>query len=341
MKFELTRDDRDRFLRAFTPPFTWSAAAQAYEELRFWRVLREEPGRVLLQHGTGAVAELTRRGDTIVTLQLHEGPAAEPFVRTYGFQPTDEERARVQRFLTRGARLEAALSEAFPRLLGVVELPADALMGGQRRRFSIGTGGILEVDVDRDGAIRACRWLTGGRALDVFLNHLEQKHWAVPDYPGNPVRVRSPEEADLFLAVQKGEPLERREVAGRHEVLARVPEGRYRFVFELTPGADRSPCLDPADLVLFASRVERELPATPADTTPRRRVRHRELLRMAAWGLREAIRFVPPGEELPPLGIYHTRAGEFFRMTNPERFRPAALEASAQRLEALAERWSP
>src|SRR5690606_33555886 len=131
---------------------------------------------------------------------------------------------------------------------------------------------------------RGHRWHTGGAALDLMNAAVTERRWEVKQFPGNPVRVRSAQEAELFIAVQKGDPMERREVGGRLEVLAHIPEGRHRFVFELTPGAALPPSLDPADLVLFAARVEGELPAKPSeDTTPRRRARHAELLRLAAW----------------------------------------------------------
>jgi hypothetical protein len=205
---------------------------------------------------------------------------------------------------------------------------------------------VLEIDV-ADDAIRGHRFLVGGDALDAIESALTQAEWSVPAWPGGTIHARTPAEARLFVAVQKGDWVDSRERDGHIEALAATPEGRrvFRFrvdgpasgPFDFGPGT--SPCLDPAVLLLFGSTTESahaHPEKVPADLRPR----VAEKIRLAAAGLREATRFAAPGTDLPPTDIYGSKVGTFLRQSQPERFRTANLLAGAARLDALASRWS-
>ena len=157
------------------------------------------------------------------------------------------------------------------------------------------------------------------------------------------VEARTPEEARLFVAVMRGQIVAERWGDGL-EVLAYTPEGTRRFVFAVDRRADApldfgpgtSRCLDAAELVLFASRVERELPERPVQA----RAVHGRLLALASAGLLEAVRFVPPGEERVPTGVFHNQIGDHLRATQPDRFTLPHLLDEAARLDALAREWA-
>ena len=346
--FRLSHDDRAAFLADFEPPFRWSRL-NCGECLRFWHVIHMEPGRILLQHGTGAVAILTRQDDLVSRVELVEGEAAEPHLRNHAFQVGDDLRERFRRALTVGRPAYAAMKAAATPSSGVTALDRIVEPDGKERwRYRASWGGVLEVRVDTDGAVLGHRWHTGGEALDLLIAHQTARFWEVPCFPGKPVEARTPAEVRLFVAVLRGTVLASRDRTGLLEVLTQLPEGRRRLFFRVERpevagrhqlGTGTSRALDPADLLLFAARVERELPAEPAEALPERREYHHDILLLAAAGLRQAARFIPEDQDLPPLGVYHTRAGELLRMTRPDRFRREVLLADADRLEVLAGRW--
>lgn len=312
---------------------TWAARRDDDEALRWWQIVREEPHLVLLRHGTNAFYELGLVGGKIASARFIEGAEAISTARAWAFRPSDAQRAlAAQAFVVGGA-------------VGKLP-PVFAELGGAppgRRRFDVERSGVVDVGVAGD-RVRDVRWLTGGDALDALDAAAEAKRWDVPE-ARPPVDVRTAEEARLYVAVMSGDLVaERSRPDGAFEVLARTPDGprRYNFVVAdpsrteaLDFGAGTSGCLDPASFVLFASQLEKALPAPGTGVPAQRPVLARKLA-LAAAGLREAVKFIPPGQDLPPLGGYRTRAGEFLRETSPARFRRQHLLDEAARLELLA-----
>lgn len=327
MSYTLVPDERERFLRDFATPLSWQAYLADEELRRSWPVLFEGPGQTLLRHGSGAVASLRLQGDRVYEAKLVEGAEARALLGRHGFRPGAEIRARVDRALTRGRPVDEALNAAFPRRLGVQEL-----RGGPpgSRLYRVSDQGVLELQVDEAGALRSFTWRVGAQALDALDAHDAEAMWAVPAFPQADLPVRTPAEAALFLRVQRGEELARRREGARLRILARTPEGRRVFTF--LPGREGgdndlgegcSPVLDPVELMLFAANV-REKGGDPA------------LLTLAAAAARQAARFVPPGASAPPVEALHTAAARLVLSRQPERLSPAALEALAEELEAMA-----
>ena len=97
-------------------------------------------------------------------------------------------------------------------------------------------------------------------------------------------------------------------------------------------GAAPSALLDPADLVLFAARVERELPQTLDGLGKPLLRRHLRDLELAAEAVDEANKFVPRRAAAIPREAFTTAAARWLYDREPERFSRAALLALADRL---------
>lgn len=166
--------------------------------------------------------------------------------------------------------------------------------------------------------------------------------WDVPAFPGSPFRVRTANEAHLFVDVQGGEVVDSRIVDAEFQVLASVRGEPRVFGFRLDEPAPlepwdlgEAPCtvLDPAELVLYAARVERELPEPPSDVR-----HHARRLRLAAAALREVVRLVGPSGSLPP-DLFRSATGRVLAEDEPERFAPGHLLRESARLRTLADVW--
>ena len=343
----LHEDERNEALVVFEPPFDWGFL-RTHEVLRRWHVFLEDTHRVLLLHSSGAVQELTLDPSGRATRrELLEGAEAEAVLRREGFPVSDAHRVWVQGSLKRGTPLEAALDAKFPRRIGLHRLrTAESTL----HRYRFGLDGALEVRVDDEGRVRTTRILTDSDAFDAIAEHDHRTLWDLPDFPMNPIPARTMAEARLYVEVQKGT---WRETEEREEGLAVrvfIPEGARCFVFDIADrtladpldfGPGRSACLDPTDLVLFASRVERDLPSDPDLLPPGGPARVVRRIRQAAEGLRQVLRWIPDGADLPPEdGLYLTLPGTFFRKKHPERYRRDHLVAEAARLDELAEIWA-
>lgn len=327
--------DHDRALVSewFPVGGTWASRRDDDEAMRWWQIVREEPHLVLLRHGTNAFYEMALVGGQIASTRFIEGAEAISTARAWAFRPNDAQRALAAQTFVVGSTV-SKLPPVFEELGG-------APTG--RRRFDVERSGVVDVGFVGD-RVRDVRWLTGGDALDALDAAAEAKRWDVPE-ARPPVEVRSYEEARLYVAVMSGDLVaERVESDGAFHVLARTPEGPRRYAFVVADpsrtealdfGAGTSSCLDPASFVLFASQVEKLLPA-PGKGVPSQRPVHARKLALAAAGLREAVKFIAPGEDLPPVGGYRTRAGEFLRETSPARFKRQHLLAEAARLDVLA-----
>ncbi len=169
------------------------------------------------------------------------------------------------------------------------------------------------------------------------------KEWDAPAFPGGRLDVRTANEANLFVDVQRGAPIDTRIDGDTFQILAETPEGRRLFSFWLQGGnppdaADlgdgTSTALTPLDLVLFGSRVERELPDPPARTR-----HHARRLHLGASALRQAARFAGDGDALPE-SAFAGPMGKRMYLDDPDRFQKAALLAQADRLDALAAQWA-
>lgn len=330
---ELSEHDRALVGEWFPVGGTWAARRDDEEALRCWQIVREEPHLVLLRHGTSAFYELGLVDGKIASARSIEGAEAISTARAWAFRPCDAQRAL--------AATTFVVSGAVGRLP-----PVFAELGGAppgHRRFDVERSGVVDVAIVGD-LVRDVRWLTGGDALDALDAAADARRWDVPD-ARPPVDARTLEEARLYVAVMSGDIVaERLDAQRAFHVLARTPDGprRYSFVVAdparteaLDFGTGTSPCLDPASFVLFASQLEKALPAPGAGVPAQRPVLARKLA-LASAGLREAVRFIAPGEDLPRLGGYRTRAGEFLRETAPARFRRQHLLDEAARLELLA-----
>ena len=120
--------------------------------------------------------------------------------------------------------------------------------------------------------------------------------------------------------------------------LALRGEGPVRMWVE-SLGEGTSPCLGPVSLVLFASRVQEDIPERPEDTTEGRVQFWQKRLRQALAALDQAERFFPEGEDLLPLDAADNRVAEFALRTRRERFGRTAIEGDRAALRALLEQW--
>jgi hypothetical protein len=314
MEFTLADGDKREFEEAFQAPFDWSRLV-GDESLRFWRVIAQTRRSLQLMHGTGAVAELTLDGDRVTEVRLLEGAAAERVVRASGFPATDELRRRVNDAFRVGRPIDEAVRAAFRH--PVAELPPREDV----RCFRSPEGALVEVRV-RAGQVAGVRLRTGGDALDVLREAATAALWDVPPFPGPTLAARTPAEARLFVAVARGTWVAAREAGFELEVLAHLPEGPRRLRFSIASAIDRgdtdfgsgtSRILDPADLLLFAERTEREAPAAEKAVGVARTAAQ---LRLAAAALREAARFNAPGDA-PPAACFLTPASRRMFATQP------------------------
>jgi len=207
-------------------------------------------------------------------------------------------------------------------------------------RVAFGWDGAIDV-LHVGDRVMSNSWVTGEAAIRAYELYDEAKLWAVPAWPRNPVSVRTPDEARLYCAVNTADIEAERGDGQRLQIRARTPTSRYLFVFAVDgPQAHgTSRVLDAADFVLFASAAETALPGSPSDTTAQRRGVHAKNLRLATLGLLEALKSIPEGEDITPLGIYLTRAGEFTRMHYPDRFRRSTIEQRTRQLQAIETEW--
>jgi hypothetical protein len=170
MPFELADGDLREFRKIFRPGVIWPALREDHEAMRYWHILNESSGEVLIQHGTGAVAFLTIEGERIAGVDLRQGREAESVLREIGFRVSHEQRRRGKKFLRPGSHVDEAMAEGWPRGYALATLPP--VPSGERRtriRYRLSWGGVLEIEADHDGrVIRHC-WREGGDALDILL----------------------------------------------------------------------------------------------------------------------------------------------------------------------------
>jgi hypothetical protein len=170
--FRLSEDDRKEFRGTFLTGRKWSRLRDDGELMRFWHVLREEPGRVLVQHGTGAVAFISIEDDRISRVRIAEGPEAESILRGKGFRISRETRRRAGKFLRHGRRAADAMQEAWPGGLGYEELSVERAGDGKLYRYRFSWGGLLELKTDANDRIRDYSLIEGGAALDTIREEL-------------------------------------------------------------------------------------------------------------------------------------------------------------------------
>jgi hypothetical protein len=331
MDFVLADGDRASFEDAFRAPFLWSRA-DGDEALRGWRVLDDARDALHLMHGTGAVALLRRKGDTVLSVSFVEGAAAEVLVRRWGFPAPDDLRRRVRAAFRAGRAVDEAIREAFRH--PVTELPAR----GGLRWIRTPEGAIVEVSAP-EGRVAHARLRTGGEALDLLREAAAAARWAVPRVEGPALAARTLAEVRLFVAVQRGTWVEARAEGHALSVLAHLPEGRRVLSFTVADPADgpdtafgpgTSAILDPAELLLFGERVAREAAVGvwgPGKT--------RAALQLAAAALREAARFNGPDGQ-PTAATFQTPAARQLFATQGPRFQAPALLARADALDAAA-----
>ena len=341
MTYSLELSDRERLERDLTPPLSWRAVQADSELLRYWRPLHERPDQVLLHSASGAVVRLTRVGDKITATQVIEGAEARKLLAQHSLRPSAETSARVSRLLRRGEPFEAAVNAAFPRRLGVSELSVRGRGGA--RQLRVGNEGVLLISTDTQDKIVSVAWLVGAEAMDAIEAHEAEARWTAPPFPQQDLPARTPAEAALFVQIQRGEILDQRRVGPTLQVLASTPEGRRLFTFttaqplDLGPtdlGFGRSRCLDPVELLLFASTTLEEQLAHPERGDAAR-------LRLAAAAAAQAARFVEPGAAAPAADTLRSAVSRHLLQRQPERLRPDALDALARRLNQLADGLSP
>jgi hypothetical protein len=158
-----------------------------------------------------------------------------------------------------------------------------------------------------------------------------QLDWDNIPTPDAPLRARSLGEAVLYLRVRGAVLLASRyrERDGQLTVAAQHHGALVLFSFQVREAGEPDPLwlggsapstlLDPADLVLFASRIEREL-ASPPD------------LQLAAEAVAEALKFIPPGQQHVPRECLCTAAARRLYDLDPDRFSRRRLLALADRL---------
>ncbi len=170
MPFELADGDLQEFREIFRPGVIWPALREDHEAMRFWHILSESSGVVLIQHGTGAVVFLTIEGEQIAGVDLRQGREAESLLREKGFRVSREQRRRGKKVLRPGRKVEEAMAEGWPRGYGLEALrPVPAGEGHTFIRYRLSWGGVLEVEADHDGRVIRHRWHEGGDALDMLL----------------------------------------------------------------------------------------------------------------------------------------------------------------------------
>ena len=101
-------------------------------------------------------------------------------------------------------------------------------------------------------------------------------------------------------------------------------------------GGAPSELLDPVDLVLFASRVERELPETPEGLDIDTLQTHLRDLELGAEAADEATKFIPRRSDRVPESTVTTVAARWLYDRDPERFSRNSLVALAERLRRRA-----
>lgn len=170
----------------------------------------------------------------------------------------------------------------------------------------------------------------------------EISDWEAPAFPGGVLHVRNANEANLFVDIAKGEILDSRIEGPTFQMLVKTPEGRRILTFHLAAakpvdvtdiGEGISTVLTAVELVLYASRVERELPDPPTFIA-----RNGRRLRLAAAALRQAARFAEGAPALPETTFKNALMRRLWQ-ENPERFQTVNLIAEAGRLERLASAW--
>jgi len=215
MEFRLDQGEERDFRDLFKPPFSWSHVRRD-EEMRHWRVLTEEPKLVRLMHKSGAVALLTCDGDRATSVDLVQGPEAEPIVRRHAFQADAALKARFsQAFAPGRPATEAA------RLLGSGTTALET--GPNRATWRTAEGPVIEAELDGD-RVRTARLLTGGDALDRIREAAVERRWSVPAFPGGPLNARNSHEVTLFLDVMQATRLDSRVVGPELQVLVPRPE---------------------------------------------------------------------------------------------------------------------
>lgn len=163
--------------------------------------------------------------------------------------------------------------------------------------------------------------------------------WEALPTSGDPLDARTFAEAALYLRVRGAAILaaRRRDVRGKTLLEFRaVHDGaEKRFAFWLhrldvddlvaLGGAAPSKLLDPVDLVLFAAKVERELPERLDGVSRKLLQQHLADLELAAEAVLETFKFIPAGTGGVPRETVTTRAAEWLYDKNPDRFTRASL----------------
>jgi len=170
--------------------------------------------------------------------------------------------------------------------------------------------------------------------------------WSAIAPEGDPLPARSFGEALLYLRVRGAAVLaaRRREDRGRVllEVRALHDGAEKRFAFRLPVldeaddlhlgGGPPSKLLDPADLVLFAARIEREAPPDLTALSPAELRRWERDFQLAAEAALEATKFVAPGTGGVPESAFTTTAARWLYRKDPSRFSRAGLTALEQHM---------
>jgi len=174
--------------------------------------------------------------------------------------------------------------------------------------------------------------------------------WEALPPAGEPLRARTFGEAVLYLRVRGAAILAARRTEVGSKTLLEIRglhRGRERkFSFWLMHldtddllhlgGGAPSELLDPVDLVLFASRVERELPDTLAGLDVDTLRVHLRDLELAAEAADEATKFIPRRSDRVPTSTLTTVAARWLYDRDPSRFSRANLVGLAERLRRRA-----
>jgi hypothetical protein len=297
------------------------------ELLRRWRIVFEGGGETWLRHAQGAMLRVAWSEGAISAFDLHEGEAGRAADRAWSwrFERSGRERLLALRV---GDAWEPALIQAFgPRHLALRNLDVCFDGAGQRRRYR--AGGVVDVALEPDGALKAIRLLEGAEAADLAEAVVEAPFSARDGVPGVKA-ARTWGEALLFVRSLAGRASVARVDSAwdpvRVVICADTPEGARRFTFTLADpvpldptelGAGASTLLDGVDFVLAASSAEKA-----------------GELALAASAVEQAARLVPPGAlSLDATGL-KSRTAAHALASQPARFTRAALEAEAARLRA-------
>ena len=296
------------------------------ELLRRWSIVWDHAGEMWLRHAQGAMLQLRWSGGEIVALREFEGAAAAAQERTWAWRFDPALRQRLLAALTPGVVAEQALEAVFGRrhvrLQSLdVALRAD---GGQARLYR--AGGLLQLQVARDGRVVSAELLEEGAAADRAAQ-VPEADFAAPE-PAGLRAARTWGEALLFVRSLGGAPARARIENGwdpvRYVILATTAEGLRRFSFTVEDptapdphqlGAGTSSLLDAADLLLAASAAERA-----GDT------------QLAAAAIEQALRFVPAGADSVPAASLGTHTARRMQEQQPQRFTRASLESERARL---------